>query len=153
MTGPLVLALRLGMAILLYAFLGWGLYAIWRDVKERGRGLSERKIPTLHLTVHNERGEPVRRAFVHSEITLGRDPACELLLLDDTVSARHARLSFHHGQWWAEDLGSTNGTLLNQAALTTPTVVTTGDQLECGDTAIIVSVGAWTETSPTVRLS
>jgi pSer/pThr/pTyr-binding forkhead associated (FHA) protein len=61
-------------------------------------------------------------------------------------------MNYHHGQWWAEDLGSTNGTLLNQAPLATPTVITTGDQIECGNTAIIISIGAAAETSPTMRL-
>ncbi|MEW5939755.1 MAG: FHA domain-containing protein [Chloroflexota bacterium] len=153
MSGTLVLALRLGMAVFLYAFLAWGLIAIWRDVKERGLALSERKIPTLHLTVEPANGESIRRAFLHGEVTLGRDPACDLCLNDDAVSARHARLSFHHGQWWAEDLGSTNGTRLNQTALSMPTVIASGDQIECGNTAIVLSIGAWNEISPTIRLS
>ena len=152
MSGPLVLALRLGMAGFLYAFLAWGLFTIWRDVKERGNLLAERKIPTLNLIVQTHSGETTRRTFVQNEITLGRDPACELSLKDDAVSARHARMSFHHGQWWLEDLGSTNGTRLNQSMLATPTVITTGDQIECGQTAVIVSIGGQNETSPTLRL-
>jgi len=152
MTGIIVLALRLGMAVFLYAFLAWGLLAIWRDVKERGLILSERKVPTLQLTVVIAHGAPTRRAFLHNEVTLGRDPACDLFLNDNAVSARHARFSYHHGQWWAEDLGSTNGTRLNQIDLTTPTVITSGDQVECGDTAIVVSIGAANEISPTIRL-
>jgi pSer/pThr/pTyr-binding forkhead associated (FHA) protein len=153
MSGALVLALRVGMAVFLYAFLGWGLFTIWRDVKERGGRLAGRKVPALNLTILTGQGEATRRAFLHNEITMGRDPACDLPLNDDAISARHARLSYHHGQWWAEDLASTNGTLLNQSPLSIPTVITTGDQIECGNTAVIVSIGAQTETSPTIRLN
>jgi len=153
MSGTLVLALRLGLAVFLYAFLAWGLLAIWRDIKERGLILAERKVPTIQLTVESAQGAPLRRAFVHHEITIGRDPACDICLIDNAVSARHARFSFHHGQWWAEDLGSTNGTRLNQVELSTPTVIVTGDQIECGDTAIVVSIGMTNETSPTIRLT
>jgi pSer/pThr/pTyr-binding forkhead associated (FHA) protein len=152
MSGTLVLVLRLGLALCLYAFLGWGLFTLWRDLQARGLNLAGRRVPSVNLTIQRGHGETTRRVFQLAEITLGRDPACDLPLDDDAISARHARLSYHHGQWWAEDLGSTNGTRLNQALLATPTVITSGDQIECGHTALVVSIGASAETSPTIRL-
>lgn len=152
MSGTLVLALRLGMAVCLYAFLGWGLFTLWREIKDRGVTLAGRKPQTLLLVIQTDAGDTVRRVFTQNQITLGRDPSCELILNDDAISARHARLSFHHGQWWAEDLGSTNGTRLNQSALNMPTVLASGDQIECGRIVMIVSLGAGNETSPTIRL-
>ncbi len=152
MSGTLVLILRLGIALALYAFLGWALFTIWRDVRDRGFILSERKVPILTLAVHYDNHDVTQRAFTQTDITLGRDPACDLSINDDAVSARHARLRYHHGQWWAEDLGSTNGTRLNQSRLSAPTVLISGDQVECGHTALIVSIGGRNETSPTVRL-
>lgn len=153
MSATIVLALRLGMAVCLYAFLGWGLFILWRDLKERGGLLAGRKPLPLLLSIQTGTGETLRRAFTQNQVTLGRDPACEICLNDDAVSARHARLSFHHGQWWAEDLGSTNGTRLNQFALNVATVLTTGDQLECGHSVLIISIGTGNETSPTIRLT
>ena len=153
MSATIVLALRLGMAVSLYAFLGWGLLTLWRELKERGGFLSGRKPHPLLLTIQTGAGETLRRSFTQNQVTLGRDPACELCLPDNAVSARHARLSFHHRQWWAEDLGSTNGTRLNQSALNIPTVLTSGDQIECGESVLIVSIGAGNETSPTIRLA
>ena len=152
MSATIFLALRLGMAVCLYAFLSWGLFTLWRELKERGGLLSGRKPHPLLLAIQTGAGETLRRAFTQNEVTLGRDPACEICLPDNAVSARHARLSFHHGQWWAEDLGSTNGTRLNQSALNTPAVLTNGDQIECGECVLIVSIGAGNETSPTIRL-
>jgi pSer/pThr/pTyr-binding forkhead associated (FHA) protein len=111
-----------------------------------------RKAPALSLTLQSAGRETVRRAFQQTDISVGRDPACDISLNDNAVSARHIHLSYHHGQWWAEDLGSTNGTRLNQAPLGIPTVITTGDQIECGNTALIVSIGAAADPSPTIRL-
>lgn len=152
MSGVIVLALRLILAVCLYAFLGWALFTLWRDLQTQGLGLALRKAPPFSLTLQRAGGETTRRAFHQTDISIGRDPACDISLNDDAVSARHAQLSFHHGQWWVEDLGSTNGTRLNQSALATPTVLTTGDQIECGHTALIVSIGASVDPSPTIRL-
>ena len=152
MSGTLLLVLRLGMAVCLYAFLGWGLFTLWRDIKDRGIQFAGRTPQPLLLNIYTDTGDVSRRSFTQNQVTLGREPACEVCLEDDAVSARHARLSFHHGHWWVEDLSSTNGTRLNQFTLTVPTVLTSGDQIECGRCAIIVSIGAGNDTSPTLRL-
>jgi len=57
-----------------------------------------------------------------SEVVLGRDPGCDCILNDKTVSNKHACLSFHHHLWWLEDIGSTNGTFLNQELISCPMV-------------------------------
>jgi pSer/pThr/pTyr-binding forkhead associated (FHA) protein len=152
MSGVLVFALRLLMAVCLYAFLGWALFSLWKDLQTQGFSLVRRKAPSLSITLQRAGVETTRRTFQQTEISVGRDSACDVSLNDDSVSARHIHLSHHHGQWWVEDLGSTNGTRLNQSTLATPTVITTGDQIECGHTALIVSIGATTDPSPTMRL-
>lgn len=152
MSGILVLALRLALSAALYAFLLWALFVLWRGLNQQGAGLSARKAPALELAAQSEKGVTTRRVFRQAEITLGRDPACDLTLEDNAVSARHILLSYHHSQWWIEDLHSTNGSRLNQAPLSIPAVLATGDQIECGHTAIIVSIGAAIDPSPTARL-
>lgn len=47
------------------------------------------------------------------ELLIGRHPACDVVVADDTVSRRHARLTFRDGGWIVQDLDSTNGTRLN----------------------------------------
>ncbi len=49
------------------------------------------------------------------EVTIGRDPKCEVFLNDQTVSRRHAHLSLHDGHATIEDLGSLNGTWIDGA--------------------------------------
>ncbi len=153
MSAILVLILRLALAISLYAFLGWALLLLWKDLQQRGIALITRRAPPLEITIHHPNGGTTRRTFYQRELLIGRDPACDLPLPDETVSARHARISYHHGQWWLDDLGSTNGTRLNRLPLETSTVLTSGDEIECGRIALIVSIGVPTDLSPTVRLS
>jgi len=140
MSGPVVLLLRLMLAFSLYAFLILGFITLWRDIKQQGALLVSRRVPPINLRI--QRGDSLQqvRNFLLPEITIGRDPACECPLDNETISARHARLSFHHNQWWLEDLGSTNGTMLNLEKLTTPTVVISEDEFTCGDARIIISL-------------
>jgi len=141
MTGAvLVLVLRIALAAVLYAFVGWAFYTLWRDLNQQSRTLASHKIPPLLLKVQGEQ-ETEPRYFSNPELIIGRDPQCDLHIQNDTVSARHSRLSYHHRQWWIEDMHSTNGTYLNQERLTTPTVMITGDELRCGQVTLTVIVG------------
>jgi pSer/pThr/pTyr-binding forkhead associated (FHA) protein len=71
---------------------------------------------------------------------VGRDPACDLILADKTVSGQHARLSYQMTQWWVEDLQSTNGSRLNQQAVSSPVVLTSGDELCFGQLVFQVQI-------------
>jgi hypothetical protein len=139
MSGLVVLALRLLLTMSLYAFLGWAFIYLWRDVKIQGALLASRKVPPISLTITRGKFAPQVRHFVQSEITIGRDPACECPVDDETVSARHARLSYHHNQWWLEDINSTNGVFLNQEKLDMPTVVISDDKFKCGEINFLIS--------------
>lgn len=148
MSGPLVLALRLLLTLSLYAFLAWGLMNLWRDIKLQSGLLATRNIPPISLIVtQGDQVSQIRR-FIQAEVTIGRDPACECPVEDDAISARHARLSHHHSQWWLEDLDSTNGTLFNQEKLSLPTVVVSGDEFRCGNTLFAIQLAGDIMNSP-----
>jgi pSer/pThr/pTyr-binding forkhead associated (FHA) protein len=140
MSGPVVLVLRLLLAVSLYVFLGFALVSLWYDIRQQGALLASRKVTPISLTITCGEFSPEVRHFVRSEITIGRDPACECPVKDEAISAHHARLSFHHNQWWLEDLDSTNGTLLNQFRLSIPTVVISEDLFKCGETSFLISL-------------
>ncbi|MGI5138535.1 MULTISPECIES: FHA domain-containing protein FhaB/FipA [unclassified Streptomyces] len=70
-------------------------------------------------------------------ITLGRAHDSTIVLDDDYASSRHARIyPDRDGQWIVEDLGSTNGTYLDRARLTTPTPIPLGAPIRIGKTVI-----------------
>jgi pSer/pThr/pTyr-binding forkhead associated (FHA) protein len=153
MSGPVVLALRLLLAISLYIFLGWAFVNLWRDIKQQGALLASRKVPPISLTIFHGPSAPQGRHFIQPDVTIGRDPACECPVNDEAISARHARLSFHHNQWWLEDLNSTNGTLLNQEKLSMPTVIISEDEFKCGETRFVISLAGDILMPPTKRIS
>ncbi|MFN8398374.1 MAG: FHA domain-containing protein [Anaerolineales bacterium] len=152
MSGSVVLALRILTALALYGFLGWVLVFLYREVQRQGIVLANRRVPGISIMITPKGGTGTLRYFHQAEITIGRDPGCDIPLPEDTISARHAHLTYHHNQWWLEDLASTNGTLLNDIRITTPTVITSGDELQCGATRLFISLSENVIIEPTIRL-
>jgi pSer/pThr/pTyr-binding forkhead associated (FHA) protein len=134
MIATIVLALRLALAITLFAFLGWAFYTLFQELRQQGSKLSDQKKLGITFYITTDQSKESIRHFNQMEIVLGRDANCDLSVLDGALSAHHARVTYHHGQWWLEDLNSTNGTFLNHDRLTTPVVVITGDEFRCGNT-------------------
>jgi hypothetical protein len=70
-------------------------------------------------------------------ITIGRAPDSTIVLDDDYVSHRHARIAPDaQGRWIVEDLGSTNGTYLDRQRLTGPSPVSAGTPIRIGKTVV-----------------
>ncbi len=139
MSGTIALVLRVLLVIALYAFIGYAVFVVWRDLQRQAFQVNSRKIPSVGLSWRLD-GKTVEHQFLLPEIMIGRDPSTDCVILDDTISARHARLAFHHNQWWLEDLGSTNGTFLNDEPLEIPTVIVSGDEFRCGQVNLIVTI-------------
>ena len=74
--------------------------------------------------------------LVGTEIVMGRGNDVTLPLGDDYSSGRHARLFSQNGQWFVEDLGSTNGTFLGRDKVSRPEPVSVGAQIRIGKTVI-----------------
>ena len=70
------------------------------------------------------------------ELTMGRAGGCQVTIDDTYVSQLHARLFQRDGQYYLEDLGSTNGTYLNRSKVTAPTPIRKGDRLQVGKTVL-----------------
>ena len=67
-------------------------------------------------------------------VTIGRDPKTELPLQDEGISRRHCRIAFdkEKSAFFIEDLGSTNGTLLNGKRLQAQKKLEAGDRIYLG---------------------
>ena len=70
------------------------------------------------------------------ELTMGRAGGCQVTIDDTYVSQLHARLFLREGQYYIEDLGSTNGTYLNRRKVTAPVAIRKGDRLQVGKTVL-----------------
>jgi len=73
-----------------------------------------------------------RRFPVEGATVIGRDPRASIVLADRRVSARHARLAPRDGEWWIEDLGSTNGTAIDARPVHGPARLDASSELRLG---------------------
>ena len=69
-------------------------------------------------------------------VLIGRAPSCTLVLDDDYSSSRHARVFPQDGQWFVEDLGSTNGTFLADQRVDGPIPLPTGTPVRVGQSVL-----------------
>ena len=65
-------------------------------------------------------------------VTIGRSADCDLRLHDTYLSSRHARLANDDGDLSIEDLGSTNGTYVNQELVKGRVLLERGDIVQVG---------------------
>ncbi|HLF70512.1 MAG TPA: DUF3662 and FHA domain-containing protein, partial [Actinomycetota bacterium] len=73
-------------------------------------------------------------------ITIGRSTSSGIALSDPNASRDHAQLSFKEDAWWLTDLGSTNGTLVNDT-LIKERRLTSGDRIRIGSTILTFHEG------------
>ena len=137
-------ALKYGLLALLFLF-------IWRAMRWVVRGLGVERTPPAP-TGGDGRGEPSparpsmlmvqsdgqrpRSVRLDGSTTIGRGVECELRLDDNYVSQQHARIFDRAGSWYVEDLGSTNGTFVNDQKLVAPAMLTPGDKVRVGTTTV-----------------
>jgi hypothetical protein len=129
MSAVIVLVLRVLFSISLFAFLGWIIYVLWKDLQQTVKSDLEYEVPLISLLLI-ENGQEFK--FDLPEFFIGRDPQASLHIPDDTLSAIHTRVYFKSGHWMIEDLQSTNGTFINGERLSTPSVLINGDEVTCG---------------------
>jgi Protein of unknown function (DUF3662)/FHA domain len=72
---------------------------------------------------------------------VGRSRECDIVLDDVGVSRRHAEIRPRPDGWTVEDLGSTNGVLVNGRDARDAQLLHPGDRIELGSTEIIFEVG------------
>lgn len=82
----------------------------------------------------------------HAAMEIGRHPSNAFPLDQESVSRRHARIVWSERHWHAIDLGSTNGTYVNDEVVT-DRILRDGDQIKVGRTIFKFLEGGSVETS------
>lgn len=81
------------------------------------------------------------RVPVNGPVVIGRSPGADIVIGDDFVSGRHARVTPSGNEALLEDLGSTNGTLLNGQRISGAHALRPGDRIDIGAVKIKVDRG------------
>jgi hypothetical protein len=151
---PVSVGLKFGFLAVLYLFLMWVAWSAMRDLRRGRGGVVESDRPAAQdatgmyeaaaglsdldgfeprLLVERAAGHESGIAYDLMEgATLGRGDV-EIRLDDPFASARHARISREGHVVVIEDLGSTNGTYLNEHTLNGPQPLHDGDRIRIGD--------------------
>ena len=131
----LLWAVRVVFLLVIYLFLIRGFAVLQRALAaERVEG---RSIGTLVVERSPSRTPRVgERLALRASNQIGRDAGNDIALPDEAASARHARLELQDGEWWIEDLGSTNGTLVNGTRIAQRERVRPGDEIAIGRVAL-----------------
>jgi pSer/pThr/pTyr-binding forkhead associated (FHA) protein len=134
--------LKILFLALLYFFVYRSLHAVVVDLRSPaprpGPAPSARRVrgkgdkPPRSLVVLDDRGNKVKTVTLDGNLQIGRAEACQVRLEDTYISSFHARIFRRDDGWYVEDLGSTNGTYLNQRRVTSPAELRAGDRLKVG---------------------
>jgi hypothetical protein len=92
--------------------------------------------PPRTVVVMDERGAKLQSRALDGQLQIGRAEACQIQLTDTYASQFHAKLYGRDGGWFVEDLGSTNGTYVNQRRITAPVELRAGDRIRIGKTTL-----------------
>jgi hypothetical protein len=161
---PVSVMLKFGFLIVLYLFLLWVSRSALRDLRGSGAGVSvdgphapPADATGLHsastlgpadltgraprLVVERAPGhDPGMIYDLGGDVVFGRGDAAEIRLEDPFASSSHARVYEQGKTLVIEDLGSTNGTYLNEELLDGPRPLHPGDRVRIGDSEFTFEV-------------
>jgi hypothetical protein len=143
-------ALKYGLFALLFLFLWRSMRWVVRGLNvERGAGMpvastaprrsegpSSSQPAPVTVMVHADGSAKPKAMYLATNTVVGRGAECDLRVDDTFVSQEHARIFAKDGSWYVEDLGSTNGTFVNEQRLAAPAMLTTGDRVRVGTTVL-----------------
>ena len=152
MSELLVLALKFAFLALLWVFILFTGAVIRSDLfgrrvpaavaaaplaSARAQGRRNRRTGSVPTTRRITKGKQAGLTMgLGDHLKIGRSTDCQLILDDDYVSTRHARIYRSDGGYLVEDLGSTNGTYLNNERLSSPAPITPAHTLRIGRTLL-----------------
>lgn len=135
----ILFVLRVVSGLLLVGLLTTILVILWRDYR------SAAVVVQVNRRVHGQLVALTKIEDIYAETgtthpllpitTIGRAPTNDIVISDNFASSEHALIMLRNGQWWLEDKGSRNGTMLNGDPITAPIIITNGDIISIGSTS------------------
>lgn len=112
---------------------------------------SQMNIPaaTLHILLRD--GTLVEREIGKAETTIGKAPHNDILLADPSVSGSHAMIRYDGERFTLNDMGSRNGTFINDARVTDPMPLNHGDLVRMGHCTLTFRLNSVSDTLSSPR--
>ena len=141
-------AMKYGLLALVYLFIWRAVRTVTRDLRvarpggtgRRAGGASKEGASPPRsagtVLVHGPDGARPRTFKLAASLSVGRAPECEIRVDDTYASQEHARIFGKGDKWYVEDLGSTNGTFVNDQKLAAPAQIEPGDRIRVGTTVL-----------------
>ena len=130
---------RIAFLLLLYLFLIRAFGGLQRALADERVAVAARQLGLAALVVtrsHSGGPRVGERMPLRAVSSVGRDAGNDIVLNDEAASAKHAIVSFADGEWWLEDAGSTNGTVLNGSRIWDRERFHYGDEVAVGRIAL-----------------
>ncbi|MBZ0315747.1 MAG: FHA domain-containing protein [Anaerolineae bacterium] len=131
-----LLILRLAASAALLGFVGAIGWMLWQDFQQSTKVAVKQSAFSrgrLVVTKSDVEGVQPGQSWVLQRVTkLGRATTNTIVIAEPFASNEHALVAWRGGQWWLEDLKSSNGTLLNGVRIHEPTVLSAGDVIGFG---------------------
>jgi pSer/pThr/pTyr-binding forkhead associated (FHA) protein len=142
MDDPIAVLLKFAFLAVLYLFLLWIARSALKDLGRSrpspidGSAGPADGIPRAPLLIVVGGGglQAGAQFAIDGSTTIGRSPQAEVRIDDSFASARHARIYEREGLYYVEDMGSTNGTYLNERQLRSQKQLRGEDRIRIGDT-------------------
>lgn len=105
--------------VIIYLFIFSVIRLIYLDVKKMSRfednNVSDTAVASLKPTKSKVAvTSPMKKRYsIYDGALIGRGKSCDIVIREDYISAKHARIWFEDGEWYLEDMDSRNGTAVN----------------------------------------
>lgn len=116
-----------------------------RPDRDGPRSRADWSLPVLRLVVRDGGATGLPQGdelVIRDEAAVGRADDSSLVLRDPTVSGAHARIARVENRWAVRDLGSTNGTFVNERRATDAVLLQEGDTVAFGNVRLEVREAA-----------
>ncbi len=134
--GSFRFVLNLVIIAVVYFIIFYALKIMYKDTKSVGKSKKKIKRAITGLEViESGDNSNLRRGGVipiSEELTIGRNSENMVILEDKYVSSHHTKIFLRNNEYILEDLGSTNGTFINNQKVTSRVILGSGDKIKVG---------------------
>lgn len=109
-----------------------------QEITTLGQDAKAREVPEgMMVMLRVLEGQEVGRGYpIHKvPVSLGRDALCDVSILDSRMSRQHAMLFYYQPDFYLKDLGSTNGSFVNDKRIK-QALIKNGDKIKLGSTLL-----------------